>query len=45
MLLKVLRFLKRAVFEAQGAECPKCHGTSTNKENGIWYCTYCGHEW
>jgi ribosomal protein L37AE/L43A len=45
MFLKVLSFLRWAAVEAKGAVCPKCHGTNTKKENGIWACNYCGHEW
>jgi ribosomal protein L37AE/L43A len=29
----------------KGAKCPRCGGTNTNRENGIWYCYDCQKEW
>jgi ribosomal protein L37AE/L43A len=45
MLSKLLKFLVGAAIEAHGAVCPKCGSTDTDKENGIWYCHRCDHEW
>ena len=44
MLLKLLAFLFHAVIEDKGAKCPRCGGTNTDKENGIWYCYDCKKE-
>jgi ribosomal protein L37AE/L43A len=45
MLLKIVRFLRRAAIEAKGERCPKCRSTNTDRQGGIWHCYECGHEW
>jgi ribosomal protein L37AE/L43A len=45
MFLKIVSFLRRAAVEGKGAVCPKCGSTNTDKQNGIWRCYECDHEW
>jgi len=33
------------VIQDRGATCPKCGSNNTDKENNIWSCYDCGHEW
>ena len=44
MLLTIFKFIVNAATE-KGAKCPRCGRNNTDKENGIWHCYDCGHEW
>ena len=42
----IFRFVSLLIHAARetGKPCPKCGGTNTDCENGIWYCYDCERE-
>jgi len=42
MLLKFIRFL---ALGKDYTKCPKCGSDEIDKQNNIWHCYRCGHEW